>query len=144
MAELPSEFIAGATLCGNEYGWPIALFPGALQNAEALKYACIGGQFQFRVEEGIYEMYWLSADSEDRKTDESWIDYCQRSCQEVLEGFQKILAVTDFRKEASQWELLNAKMNAGADIGQSLVFVAYFVDESEAVTLRKMASEARK
>ena len=61
--ELPVKIADGAHLEGNEYGWDPSLFPTALANAQALSYACIGGQFQFRLDIGTCEMYWLSADS---------------------------------------------------------------------------------
>jgi hypothetical protein len=58
--ELPPEIADGARLEGNEYGWEPSLFPATLANAQALGYACIGGQFQFRLDIGTCEMYWLS------------------------------------------------------------------------------------
>jgi hypothetical protein len=65
--DLPPQIAEGARLEANEYGWEPALFPTALANAQALGYACIGGQFQFRRDIGIREMYWLSADCDPRQ-----------------------------------------------------------------------------
>jgi hypothetical protein len=65
--DLPPEIAKGAELAGKELGWEINSFPEALTNAEALAYACVGGQFQFRLDVGTCEMYWLSADSEPRR-----------------------------------------------------------------------------
>lgn len=48
--DLPPEIAKGAQLAGNELGWGVTSFPDALTNAETLAYACIGGQFQFRLE----------------------------------------------------------------------------------------------
>jgi hypothetical protein len=58
--ELPTAITIGAGLRGNEYRWPIHSFPDALAKAEALGYACLGGQFQFRLDDATCEMYWLS------------------------------------------------------------------------------------
>jgi hypothetical protein len=63
---LPTEIAQGATVRGNEYGWTLDAFPPALARAQALGHACLGGQFQFRLDDGTYEMYWLNADSNDR------------------------------------------------------------------------------
>jgi hypothetical protein len=77
--ELPTAITIGADLRGNEYGWPIHSFPDALAKAEALGYACLGGQFQFRIDDGTCEMYWLSADSTERRPGEAWCAYGERS-----------------------------------------------------------------
>ena len=69
MGVLPPDISQGASLRGNEYGWSISSFPNALANAEAHGYACLGGQFQFRLDDGgTCEMYWLDADSKERGT----------------------------------------------------------------------------
>ena len=119
----------GATLRGNEYGWSVASFPVALERAEAHGYACLGGQFQFRLEDGsTCEMYWLSADSTKRLPGESWPDYSRRSCSEVKGNFKQLISQTDFRKEALGWNLLSAFTG-------SLVFVAYFMTEPDLAEL---------
>jgi hypothetical protein len=122
---LPAQVWQGATLRANEYGWSVAAFPDALAEAEGRGYACLGGQFQFRLEDGgTCEMYWLNADSKDRAPGESWADYCHRSCSEVRNGFQRLVDKTDFGAEASSWGLQ-------AESTRSLVFVAYFVTEAD-------------
>jgi hypothetical protein len=126
---LPPDVLEGATLRGNEYGWSVSSFSHAVVRAEANGYACLGGQFQFRLEDGsTCEMYWLNADSEERATSESWPNYVHRSCSEVLDAFQRLLSDTDFRKEASNWAV---QINPKGD----LVFVAYFVTENEWASL---------
>lgn len=101
---LPSEMLVGATLRGREYGWSIESFPQALAAAKTLGYACLGGQFQFRIDDGsVCEMYWLGADPKDPVPGESWSDYCNRSGAEVFNSFQHLTSTADFRKEASSW-----------------------------------------
>jgi len=129
--ELPPKITEGARLEGNEYGWHPALFPEALANAQALGYACIGGQFQFRLKDGTCEMYWLSADSDPRHEAELWLEYCDRSCSEVRTRFQKLLCETDFRKQALEWQPVREAMDHGLNPLEKLTFVAYFVDEAE-------------
>ena len=126
MEVLPPNISQGATLRGNEYGWRVSAFPDALANAQAHGYACLGGQFQFRLDDGsTCEMYWLEANSKERAHGESWVEYCHRSCSEVLNRFQHLASVTDFKKETSSWPSVQI------DPTRSLVFVAYFVTEGE-------------
>jgi hypothetical protein len=128
---LPPEITQGARVRGNEYGWTLDAFPQALLKAQVLGYACLGGQFQFRLDDGTYEMYWLNADSTDRREDESWAEYGRRSCGEVLGRFKAAVASADFPKEASSSPSLATPMAQGLNIADYLVFVAYFVTESE-------------
>lgn len=129
--DLPSEITEGASLQGNEWGWPVSSFPNAITRAAALGYACLGGQFQFRLSDGsTCEMYWLSASSDDRRSDEAWADYSRRSCVEVSQNFQQLVSETDFSTEALTW-------NTQIDPSRDLVFVAYFVQEDEYQSLRK-------
>jgi hypothetical protein len=122
---LPPDIMEGATLRGKEYGWSVYSFPNALAKAQASGYACLGGQFQFRLDDGTTcEMYWLNADSAERTAGETWADYSRRSCAEVLQRFQYLMLATDFAKEAASWTVQ-------IDPIRNLVFVAYFVGETE-------------
>jgi hypothetical protein len=94
-----------------------------LERARTAGFCCIGGQFQFRLQNGTYEMYWLSADSSERRDAEPWSAYSNRSCLEVLSKFKDLVAKTDFVKEAAGWKL------QASDVAD-LVFVAYFESES--------------
>jgi hypothetical protein len=123
--DLPPDVLEGVMLRANEYGWSIESFPIALARAEAHGYACLGGQFQFRLNDGsTCEMYWLHADSKERMPEELWAAYCHRSCSEVKENFQRLMLATDFSKEASAWGLQSVHT-------ENLVFVAYFVTERD-------------
>jgi hypothetical protein len=123
--DLTLDLTEGATLRGKEYGSRISEFPNALSKARVHGYACLGGQFQFRLDDGsTCEMYWLAADSNDRADDESWTDYSQRSCSEVLQAFRRLVSDTDFRRESAKWPVQ-------IDPETNLVFVAYFVSETD-------------
>jgi hypothetical protein len=126
------EIVRGATLRGNEYGWAVSAFPDAIAKAQEHDYACLGGQFQFRLPDGgTCEMYWLEANSGERKPGEAWSNYSRRSCTEVLQGFQHLMSTTDFQKEASNWPNLQAAIEQALDSDGFLVFVACFVTEAE-------------
>jgi hypothetical protein len=129
--QLPSEITQGATIQGNEYGWSVSALPHALQKAPDLGYGCLGGQFQFRFKDATCEMYWLSADSNERRDNEAWLEYCRRSCSEVLSGFQNLVETVDFRKQGESWAQAADAFAEGVDPRSVLVFVAYFVDEAE-------------
>lgn len=82
-------------------------------------------------------MYWLSVDSKERKPNEPWPAFCRRSCSEILSGFTKLIAETDFRKMASEWPSVQDAMAQGLDPHKVLVFVAYFVNEMEYAKLNQ-------
>jgi len=128
--KLPTELISGATLAGNEYAWDLSDFPDAIRRAAGLGYACLGGQFQFRTPWGTCEMYWLNADSSERKAGEPWPRYAERSCEEVLAAFQEIIKATDFSIEAKKWPTVPELSDSWPKARQYLCFVAYFVSES--------------
>ena len=138
---LPSEVLIGAHLRGNEHGWELSSFLPALGKAETFGYACLGGQFQFRLEDSTCEMYWLNADSKDRETCDEWDDYCRRSCMEVRQNFEKHVLETDFCKQAWRWPELRQSATQGLNYMERLVFVAYFVDEDEWLELQQRPSE---
>jgi hypothetical protein len=96
---LPPEITQGASARGNEYGRTLDAFPQALLKAQVLGNACLGGQFQFRLDDGTYEMYWLNADSTDRREGESWAEFVRRSCDEELDRFNAVVAAPTFRKK---------------------------------------------
>ena len=129
--ELPRELIANAMLRGREFSWHLAEFPHVLTKAEELGYACLGGQFQFRTPDATCEMYWLNADSEERKPGEAWPEFVMRSCSEVKERFDA-LSKTDFTAEAQRWPAVQALSGPSATPLEHLCFVAYFVSPEPA------------
>ena len=132
---LPKDITNGASLRGNEYGWSLSEFPNAVAKAEAHGFACLGGQFQFRLQDGgTCEMYWLNADPTERQPNEAWADYVHRSCSEVMQRFGEIAAERDFTGEASNWPSLRDAIERS--LPDALVFVAYFITESEYASLR--------
>lgn len=139
-SSLPEEIATHASLIGSEYGWQLSSFPDALTKAEIGSYACLGGQFQLRPTSGICEMYWLSADSEDRQPGEDWGSYCNRSCAEVREKFGRLASDTDFLKESARWPHLHEAMSTETAVREHLVFVAYFINEGEQLALQKRRS----
>lgn len=102
-----------------------------MSRAPELGYACLGGQFQFLFPSGgLYELYWLAADSDEREIGESWDDFAARSCQEVAARFAAVLQrEADFEDEAVRLEQYDPDI--GALWRSRLIFCAYFVVEAE-------------
>jgi hypothetical protein len=121
---LPLELIEGAILRDREYAWELSAFPGALKHAPAFGYACLGGQFWFLLpDDSLYEPFWLEAYSSARTSDETWSEYAQRSCKEVLIRFNTLVKAADFDREAKKFRSLESPFR--------LVFNAYFVTERQ-------------
>ncbi len=78
-------------------------------------------------------MYWLNADSDERRVGETWLRFVHRSCYEVATGFMLLVQQTDFHKQAWQWPLLRSSLKKALD---GLVFEAYFVSEEKYSSLQ--------
>lgn len=115
-----------ASLRGNEYAWPLAAVEEVVTIAGTSRLANLGGQAQFRLPAGTYELSWLFLDSGERRPDEAWESYVSRSASEVLAQFAVLRERTDFLKEALQFSALARLHQAGVDLNQSLCFVLYF------------------
>jgi hypothetical protein len=130
--DLPSDVMEGAALRGNEYGWSIISFPVALDRAKAHGYACLGGQFQFRLGDGsTCEMYWLSADSKERLPGEQWADYSPPLMFRGEAEFSALDLGNGFRQRSSVLEPPTCRYRKSC-------FVAYFVTESDLARLEAL------
>ena len=130
--KLPSSVLSKASLSGNEYAWPLSEVEEAISAAEKVSLANLGGQPQFRFPGGTCELYWLQADSTDRREGESWPDYVRRSTNEVRAAFRKLVAETDFEAEAQHFSFLTERLDRGENIMPHLCFVLYFAEEPAA------------
>jgi hypothetical protein len=128
---LPPELVKGAILRGKEFVWELSAFPNAAKNAPALGYACLGGQFWFILPDNtVYEIYWLEVNSNDKASDESWLEFASRSCFEVQSRFKALMIESDFIEEVKKFESF-ALVDETAKSKMSLLFNAYFVTEQE-------------
>ena len=128
--DLPPELARGAIQNGKQFAWPVDVFPSVVAEAPGLEYACLGGQFQFLRPGGeIFELYWLNADSQERKAGEPWGEFATRSCTEVAQGFMVLLESAALQDETDKFKRLEADI---AETSRSnLVFCAYFLSEIE-------------
>ena len=120
---LPPQISNRASISGNEYGWELSAFPDALRSAEGLGSPVLAVSFSSAAD-AVYEMYWLDADATERTVGEPWSAYCHRSCNEVGERFNALVAETAFQAEAANWVALLERTAIGSDLRNNLVFVA--------------------
>lgn len=130
--EMPRDLVEEADLRGGEFAWSLEAFPKALAAAQAAGFACLGGQFQFRLPDATCEMYWLSVDPAGQFPDEPWSAYVARSCEEAATAFHLLAGSTDFRAEATKWRSVPELSASGAKLERHLYFVAYFVGQPPA------------
>jgi hypothetical protein len=127
LVELVDELTATADLRGNEYAWSCGDFPSVLLKARSLGYACLGGQFQFRLPDVTCEMYWLRVEPDGRIPAEPWLDFSARSCNQTLGIFNELVKTTDFEAEARRWSKVADLSADNTPLQRHLFFVAYFV-----------------
>ena len=81
---LPAPARALADVRGGEAAWRRADL-GLLSNAaRAVSLATLGGQVQLRLPSAIHELYWQDYDPGERKAEETWSQYADRSWKELL------------------------------------------------------------
>jgi hypothetical protein len=126
---LPNAVLAKATLRGNEYAWAFADVEEAIVAAQSLGLATLGGQAQFRLPNGTYEMYWLDADASDFQPGEPWPTFVNRSAAEVLALFKENVTNANFLAEARQSPILCEQIDKGTNVLDYLCFVLDFQAE---------------
>lgn len=87
---LPIEILQKVIVSGKEYAWKRTDFKEVLSKAVEVGLGIIGGQVQFKLEDGTCELYWYKYDTTERKPGENWKVYCQRTKEECLNQFEKI------------------------------------------------------
>ena len=126
---LPKSILDKAIKSINEFGWRQEDFLEVIEAAKQTHLAIIGGQVQYVLPDGTCELYWLSYDPTDRQLNETWLTYCDRTANECLEKFNKLIATTDIEKEALTFPFLSDKKKNGVDISEYLTFILYFDDK---------------
>jgi hypothetical protein len=112
---------------GGEHAWRMDDVEDVIAAAREARLACLGGQVQFRFDDGTCAAYWVNYDPADRKLGEAWNDYVDRSANETRDAFQRVCRETDFRQLACDWEFIRTKMDeGGCDPVNHLWFMLYF------------------
>jgi len=131
--ELPEHFLDRCIKSGNELGWRQEDVINAINCARGASLATIGGQVQYITPAGTFELYWLNYYSSERKDNEDWLAFCERSLDECVEKFNAIIQ-TDIKAEAiNSFPILK-------DIpllDNYRVFILYFHSEKQHKTLYK-------
>ena len=84
LQRLPPPARALANMTGGEAAWRRADLPLLSNAARAVGLATLGGQVQLRLPSAIHELYWQDYDPGERRPDESWTAYADRSWKELL------------------------------------------------------------
>jgi hypothetical protein len=118
-------------LTGNEFGCRQSDFTSVVEIARQNSIAISGGQVQYALPDATCELYWIAYDTADKKTNETWTMYCERTAKECLVKFNSILQTKDIEKEAlDSFKLLRDKKQSGVDINDFKTFVLYFEHET--------------
>ena len=125
---LPKHILDKAIKSGNEIGWKQEDFVAVVEAARQGFIGIVGGQIQYVLTDGTCELYWLSYDPAPRRVNENWLTYCNRTADECIDKFNKLVASTNIEKEALSFDFLKDKKERGVDINKFLTFILYFND----------------
>jgi len=124
---LPTEILQKAIVSGKEYGWKRVDFKETVKKAVEVGLGIFGGQVQFKLPDGTCELYWHKYDTTERKSGESWKDYCERTKEECLNQFQKLPTDIEFVKEGIEsFDFLREKSRTEIILEDYLIFILYF------------------
>lgn len=126
---LPETILNKAIKSGSEFGWRQADFIETIETARKLELGIVGGQVQYVFPDGTCELYWLTYDPTQRQPGETWTEYCNRTADEAIHKFKKLVANTDFEKEAlTSFDFLRDKKSKGVNLDEYKTFIIYFND----------------
>lgn len=127
---LPEQVRQRAIIRNSEYSWRMADVEEAIEAARAAGLLCLGGDVQFHVEAGVFEAYWLSFASSDRRHEESWNQYVDRAAAEVVSLFRRRCREVDFVQVAKECSSILKQIEDGQlDPLEHLVFTLCFAME---------------
>ena len=128
---LPERIRLKADIRGNEYAWRRADLPEVLAAAREAELATLGGEVQFRLEDGTCELYWHSFDSAKRADGESWSSYVERTNRETLASLERLPSEETLVVDGvTKFEFLRDCANRGVDLLDFLWYVCYFARRS--------------
>ena len=125
---LPAPARALADVQGGEAAWRRADLKLVSNAARAVSLATTGGQVQLRLPSAIHELYWQDYDPGERKPDETWPQYADRSWKELLFLVGTLPsddAIMDGARRLWPW----LKMS-NAEAAEVMWFVVYLVGET--------------
>jgi hypothetical protein len=123
MKLLPKNLADKSNFDGCEYAWRQEDVIAVMETAKQLSFAPLGGEVQFRYNDGIYELYWLFFGCKDRTEDETWEQYLERSTTECIQAFQILCEKTNFITEGVE---NFPKLKTKSDLKDHLCFPMYF------------------
>lgn len=132
---LPVNLLEKSIRSGSEYGWRQNDFLEVVEAARKLQIAIEGGQIQYVFEEGVCELYWLHYYTQEIKTGENWVNYCNRTAKECVEKFNQIIREKNIEKEAiDKFDLVKKELKAGIAIENHKLFIISFEAKKTSVS----------
>ncbi len=125
---LSKDILSKASISpGGEHAWKMKDIPEAIEAARIAGLANLGGQPQFQGPIGTSEPYWLNFEPAERKANESWQSYVDRSATETLAAFNNLCRSTNFEREGCEnWPHIKEAKEKGINPIEHLWFVLYF------------------
>jgi hypothetical protein len=137
---LPEHILCRATLCGNEYAWPVEDIPTVIEAAKAANLINIGGQLQFRIPAGTCECFLVEVDTyKDVSKNLPWSERVSATAVAAQTQFQHLRDEYDFVAEGRSGfgPHLDAFEAQGGEINDALCFVWYVASQQETADLER-------
>ena len=129
-SQLSTEVLELAVWSGREIGWRAADIGRALADARDRQLAVAGGQVQFVLPDGTWELYWQNYEATGREAGEPWLDYVSRSHEEVRLMLDHLPAPEELAADGiATFPLLGEKVARGLRLEDYLVYVCHFESE---------------
>ena len=129
---LPAELLGRASLCENEYAWPICDIPRVIEAARQANLLNIGGQLQFQFPNGATcECYWVEVDTYKAVSASlPWAERVTQAARVASSEFSRISEKYDFIEEGRRNfdSVFRDFESAGYSPLQAMCFV-WYVDE---------------
>jgi hypothetical protein len=130
-SQLPAGILSRAILSGREYGWRREDILEAIAAAPSAGLAVLGGQVQFVMPGTTCELYWMNYDPEERKENEIWAEYTERTAKETIKALRPVMKEDLVQIAVDHFEVLkNAKAN-GVCLDDYLLFILCFQSEDD-------------
>lgn len=125
---LPGPARALANIRDGEAAWRRGDLPLVADAARAVGLATTGGQVQLRLPSVTHELYWQDYDPGDRRPDETWPQYADRSWKELL-FLTRTLPPNEVMIEGAHrlWPWLKI---SSAEAAEAMWFVVYLAAEA--------------
>ncbi len=124
----PKHLLDRATLRGREFAWQLNDIPSVIEAVKATGYISIGGQLQFRLEDGgTYECYEVEVNTCKTLEKLDRAEHVSASAAEALRQFDRLPNEFDFivQGRAGFGKIFDERGATESDIKEAMCFVWY-------------------